>query len=101
MGKSRDGLSTKIHSGVDALGNPVRLLLIPGEASEYPQAEALIAGFEVDYVFSLRQRRTERKRGGDDYGCLSTIAMIFQDSPTHVPPTPAFHWTCAKSRAGR
>lgn len=37
MGKSRGGLSTKIHATVDALGNPVRLLLIPGETSEFTQ----------------------------------------------------------------
>lgn len=28
MGKSQGGLSTKIHVAVDALGNPVRLLLM-------------------------------------------------------------------------
>ena len=42
MGKSRGGLSTKIHAAVDALGNPVRLLLTEGQASEYGQANALI-----------------------------------------------------------
>ena len=45
MGKSRGGLTTKIHAAVDALGNPVRLLLTPGQASEYGQAEALLDGF--------------------------------------------------------
>ena len=45
MGKSRGGLSTKIHAAVDALGNPVRLILTPGQASEYGAAPALLAGF--------------------------------------------------------
>ena len=31
MGKSRGGLSTKIYATVDTLGNPLRLLLTPGE----------------------------------------------------------------------
>ena len=31
MGKSRDGLSTKIHATVDALGNLLRLLLTRGK----------------------------------------------------------------------
>ena len=35
---------------MDALGNPVRLLLTAGQASEYGQANALIEGFDVDYV---------------------------------------------------
>ena len=35
---------------MDALGNPVRLLLTTGQASEYGQANALIEGFKVDHV---------------------------------------------------
>jgi transposase len=45
-------LSTKIHAAVDALGNPVRLLLTAGQASEYGQANALIEGFEASYVLA-------------------------------------------------
>lgn len=52
VGKSRGGLSTKIHAAVDALGNPVRLLLTAGQASEYGQANALIEGFEAEYVLA-------------------------------------------------
>jgi hypothetical protein len=52
MGKSRGGLSTKIHAAVDALGNPVRLLLTAGQVSEYTQAEALVDGFCADFVIA-------------------------------------------------
>jgi transposase len=52
MGKSRGGLSTKIHAAVDALGNPVRFLLTGGQHSEIRQADALIEGFEADYVIA-------------------------------------------------
>ena len=52
IGKSRGGLSTKIHAAVDAFGNPVRLLLTAGQTSEYTQAEALIEGFEAGYVLA-------------------------------------------------
>jgi len=52
MGKSRGGLSTKIHAAVDALGNPVRLLLTPGQASEYGQAERLVEGFTFEAVLA-------------------------------------------------
>ncbi|WP_376717199.1 IS5 family transposase [Halomonas piscis] len=50
MGKSRGGLSTKIHVAVDALGNPMRLLLTPGQASEYGPAPALLEGFSPQAV---------------------------------------------------
>jgi Transposase DDE domain len=50
MGKSRGELSTQIHTAVDGLGNPLRLLLTAGQVSEHTQAEALIAGFSADFV---------------------------------------------------
>jgi transposase len=45
-------MTTKIHAAVDALGNPVRLLLTAGQASEYGQANALIEGFDADHVIA-------------------------------------------------
>jgi transposase len=52
MGKSRGGLSTKIHAAVDALGNPVRLLLTAGQVSEHTRAEALVEGFRAGFVLA-------------------------------------------------
>ncbi len=52
MGKSRGGLSTKIHAAVDSLGNPVRFILTAGQYSEIKQADALIEGFSADYVIA-------------------------------------------------
>ncbi|MDD5463337.1 MAG: transposase, partial [Methylococcales bacterium] len=46
------GLSTKIHVAVDALGNPVRLLLTAGQRSEHTQAKALVDGFHADFVIA-------------------------------------------------
>ena len=34
MGRSRGGLSTKIHALVDAEGRPIRLTLTPGQAHD-------------------------------------------------------------------
>lgn len=46
LGRSRGGFSTKVHIAVDALGNPLRLLLTAGQRHDSPQASALIEGFE-------------------------------------------------------
>ena len=46
LGRSRGGFSTKIHIAVDALGNPLRLLLTAGQRHDSPQASALIEGYE-------------------------------------------------------
>jgi transposase len=42
MGRSRGGLTTKIHALVDADGRPIRLMLTPGQANDAPVAEALL-----------------------------------------------------------
>ncbi len=43
MGRSRGGLTTKIHALVDAEGRPVRLALTAGQAGDAPAAEGLLA----------------------------------------------------------
>ena len=42
IGRSRGGLTTKIHALVDALGNPVDLMLTPGQAHDLACAEPLL-----------------------------------------------------------
>jgi transposase len=42
MGRSRGGLTTKIHALVDADGRPVKLMLTPGQAGDAPAAARLL-----------------------------------------------------------
>ncbi len=42
LGRSRGGLSTKIHTTVDALGNPTGFLLTPGQAYDLKGADVLL-----------------------------------------------------------
>ena len=44
LGRSRGGLTTKLHALADALGNPVRLLVTPGQRGDVPFAAALVEG---------------------------------------------------------
>jgi hypothetical protein len=53
-GKSRGGLSTKIHAAVDGLGYPLRFLLTGGQAFEYGQSERLIADFLQSIYWQTR-----------------------------------------------
>ena len=48
MGRSRGGLSTKIHAASDALGNPIRLIGGPGQENDITRAHELIEGLEAD-----------------------------------------------------
>ncbi|MCA3360284.1 MAG: transposase [Roseomonas sp.] len=42
MGRSRGGLTTKIHAVVDANGNPIRLKLNEGQAHDGPSATYML-----------------------------------------------------------
>ena len=44
LGRSKGGFSTKIHALTDALGNPLKFLLTPGQKSDITQANELIEG---------------------------------------------------------
>ena len=52
MGRSRGGLTSKIHAVVDALGNPVRWLLTGGEVADITQATPLLDGLKADAVLA-------------------------------------------------
>lgn len=59
MGRSRGGFSTKIHIAVDALGNPLRLILTPGQQHDSQQAEPLMEGWVCDQAIADRAYATQ------------------------------------------
>ncbi len=50
MGRSRGGLTTKIHALVDAEGRPIRLVLTAGQAGDAPAAHALLLDVKAGSV---------------------------------------------------
>jgi len=44
IGRSKGGLSTKVHALVDALGNPLKIVLTAGQVSDLTGADALLPG---------------------------------------------------------
>ena len=48
LGRSRGGLTTKIHAAVDGLGRPLCFLLTPGQAADCRQARALLEGLSFE-----------------------------------------------------
>jgi len=54
LGRSRGGISTKIHLISDAHGNPLDFLITPGQAHESRSAEALLCGWKAEYVLGDR-----------------------------------------------
>ena len=52
IGRSKGGLSTKIHATVDALGNPTGFLLTPGQAHDLEGADELLPAIEAEIVLA-------------------------------------------------
>ena len=59
LGKSVGGFSTKVHATVDALGNPLRLLLTAGQRGDATQAISLLEGFDFAGVMADRGYDTD------------------------------------------
>jgi len=47
LGRSKGGFTTKLHAACDALGNPVRFFITPGQRSDYIKALELIEGKQI------------------------------------------------------
>lgn len=52
IGRSRRGLSTKIHMAARGLGCPVRFIPTAGQKGDAPQADILIEGIPADVVMA-------------------------------------------------
>ncbi|MDX2049864.1 MAG: IS5 family transposase [Rickettsiaceae bacterium] len=52
LGRSNGGFTSKIHALVDALGNPLKFIVTPGQRNDITQGEDLIDGFENTAVIA-------------------------------------------------
>lgn len=52
FGRSRGGLSTKLHIACDALGNPARFALTPGQSSDGRMMVPLLEGLTAEVVLA-------------------------------------------------
>lgn len=75
LGRSVGGFSTKVHAAVDALGNPLRLLLTGGQRGDATQAIPLLEGFDFSGVMA--------DRGYDANNILDFIAQ--NDAEAVIP----------------
>jgi len=52
LGRSRGGLTTKIHMVCDTLGRPLRFILTAGQRHDCLSAKALLDGFKCEAVLA-------------------------------------------------
>ena len=74
IGVSRGGRSTKIHAAVDALGNPIAIMLSTGNTADITVAEKLISQIDfkgstilADRTYTKREFREFITNHGADY----------------------------------
>ncbi|GAA3267903.1 IS5 family transposase [Sphingomonas yabuuchiae] len=96
IGRSRGGLTTKLHAVVDAIDLPIRIHPTPGQWGDRPQAETLLAGLNgvghviVDAAYDADHLRTFI---ADDLGATAQIKS--NPSRTAKPP---IYWRLYKER---
>jgi transposase len=93
VGRSRGGLTTKIHARVDRQGRPLQLLITPGQAHDLTGAEPLLANLAhstiiiADKAYDADRLRLHIKARG-------AIANI----PNMIRRKKRFRWTKALYR---
>lgn len=76
LGRSRGGLTTKLHAVADARGRSVRMGLTAGQRHDAPQASPLLEGLAPAYLIADR---------GDDSGPL-VAALAARGTCAAIPP---------------
>jgi len=52
LGRSKGGFTSKIHAQVDALGNPLKIIITAGQRNDVTQANTLLQGISDAYVIA-------------------------------------------------
>jgi transposase len=85
MGRSRGGLTTKIHALVDAEGRPVRLHLSEGQASDCKEAGPLLECLPEDSILLA-----DKAYDSDEIRQRAEAAGVFPNIPAKRNRTQSF-----------
>ncbi|PND57692.1 IS5/IS1182 family transposase [Mycobacterium sp. ENV421] len=90
IGRSRGGLTSKIHHLVDGRGRPLVVLVGAGQANDGPVLEHLLAHLKVSRCGPGRPRtRPDRLRGDKAYSSRATRQRLRQRGIVTVIPQPS------------
>ncbi len=88
IGRSRGGLSTKIHQVVDGAGLPLVVLLTPGQASDSPMLEPLMHHLRITRRAGRPRTRPDALLGDKAYSSRAIRDLLRQRHITAVIPEP-------------
>ncbi len=97
MGRSRGGLTTKIHALVDALGRPIALKLTEGQAHDGRSADDMLTSLgDGDILLADRAYDSDRLRQDmTDRGAWANIRAM----PHRKDPQMFCHWVYRQRNA--
>jgi transposase len=98
LGRSRGGLSTKVHALVDALGRPLCFLLTPGQAADCRQARPLLEGVTFERLIGDRAYDTN-ERAMRKFGVRGQAAACSSAACTGSPSRKRTPWITWASRS--
>jgi transposase len=87
LGRSRGGLSTKIHAAVDGRGRPLVILLTPGPGRRAPMMLPLLAGLRVGRPRG--RPRTTAATSSSERSTASNTGAGSRPDTTSTPPSTA------------
>lgn len=88
IGRSRGGLSTKIHQLVDGTGLPLVVLVTPGQAGDSPLFEPLMAHLRVTRAAGRARTRPDAVLGDKAYSSRAIRHHLRRRRITAVIPEP-------------
>lgn len=88
FGRSRGGLSTKVHQLVDGRGLPLVTLITPGQAGDSPMLLPLLAELRVTRPFGRPRTRPDRVRGDKAYSSRAIRRYLRNRGIEAVIPEP-------------
>ena len=98
LGRSRGGMSTKVHRLVDGRGRPLVVLVAPGQAGDSPMLAPVLAQLRVARAHPGRPRtRPSRLIGDKAFSSRAHRALLLRRGiiadrralrPVHPPPSP-------------
>lgn len=105
VGRSRGGLSTKIHLAVDGRGRPLSILITPGQAGDNPMLWDVLEAIAVPTKTpGVTRRHPQLLLADRGYAHNSTRVMLRRRGIRHVIPhrrDQIAHRTSKGSRGGR
>ncbi|MFJ8437360.1 IS5 family transposase, partial [Kitasatospora sp. NPDC094019] len=89
LGRSRGGLSSKIHAAVDSAGLPLAFVLTPGQAADCPQFQAVLGKVRVRGPVGRPRTRPDAVAADRAYSSKANRSYLRRRGITAVIPEKA------------